>query len=174
VVFFARSTSKRRHRQIHAEQRYREAIHGVNSEKSKLHISVSEEGLFKAFGHDHLISANKVSGSVQFNEQTLEDASIDLTVKAHSLTVVDPGESDTDRREVQSTMAGEDVLDTEKYPEIHFTSTSVRGRKTGEGWEVMLEGRLSLNGVAKPISLPMRLSKRAGELSAEGDVSLLH
>lgn len=37
----------------------------------------------------------------------------------------------------------------------------------------MLEGRLSLHGVAKPISLPIRLSKRAGELSAEGDVSLL-
>jgi polyisoprenoid-binding protein YceI len=149
------------------------ANYGVNSEKSKLQISVSKEGLFKAFGHDHLISANKVSGSVPFNEQTLEDSSIDLTVKADSLTVVDPGESDTDRRQVQSTMAGKDVLDTEKYPEIHFTSTSVKGKKTGDGWEVMLEGRLSLHGVAKPISLPIRLSRRAGELSAEGDVSLL-
>ena len=90
-------------------------------------------------------------------------------LKASSLTVVDPAESDTDRHQVQSTMAGKEVLDTEKYPEIRFTSTRVKeAKKTGDGWEVMLEGRLSLHGVAKPISVPIRLNKRAGELRAEG------
>jgi polyisoprenoid-binding protein YceI len=37
----------------------------------------------------------------------------------------------------------------------------------------LLEGRLALHGVEKPIGLPIRLSKGAGELSAKGDVSLL-
>ena len=149
------------------------ANYAVNSEKSKLQISVFKEGLFKAFGHDHLISASKVSGSVRFDAQTLADSSVDLAVKANSLTVVDPDGSDTDRREVQSTMAGKDVLDTEKNSEIHFISTGVKGEKTDDGWEVTLEGRLTLHGVEKPIGLPLRLTKRAGELSADGDVALL-
>jgi polyisoprenoid-binding protein YceI len=112
------------------------AHYAVNSEKSKLQISVFKEGLFKAFGHDHLVSAKVVSGSVLFNEQTLDNSSVDLTVRASSLTVVDPGESDTDRRQVQTTMASKEVLDTEKYPEIRFTSTRVKeAKKTDEGRE---------------------------------------
>jgi len=47
------------------------------------------------------------------------------------------------------------------------------GEKTNDGWEVTLEGKLNLHSVEKPIGLPLRLTKRAGELSAEGDVSLL-
>ena len=37
--------------------------------KNKLQISVFKEGLFKAFGSDHLISANEVSGSVRDSGQ---------------------------------------------------------------------------------------------------------
>jgi polyisoprenoid-binding protein YceI len=150
------------------------ATYAVNSEKSKLQITVSKEGLFKAFGHDHLVSANAISGRVKFNEKVLEKSSIELTVKATSLTVIDPGESDTDRRQVQSTMAGKDVLDSEKYPEIWFTSTGVKkGKKTEEGPEIILEGRLTLHGVEKPISLPVSLTTKDGEIRAEGEASLL-
>jgi polyisoprenoid-binding protein YceI len=46
------------------------------------------------------------------------------------------------------------------------------GKKTGEGLEVTVEGRVTLHGVEKPISLPVRLSTRDGELRA-GGASLL-
>jgi len=39
--------------------------------------------------------------------------------------VIDPGESEKDRKEVQATMEGEKVLDVAKFPEITFTSTAV-------------------------------------------------
>jgi polyisoprenoid-binding protein YceI len=62
---------------------------------------------------------------------------------------------------------------TEKYPEIRLSSTHVEeGKKTGEGLEVTLEARVTLHGVEKPISLPVRLSTRDGELRA-GGASLL-
>jgi polyisoprenoid-binding protein YceI len=148
--------------------------YAVDSEKSSLHISVYKEGLLKAFGHDHLISANKISGRVLFNEEMLEDSSADLTVEATSLSVIDPGESDKDRRKVQETMAGKDVLDEERFPVIRFTSTRVKQvKKTHDGWEVTLEGVLSLHGVEKPISLPLHVSAKDGELRAEGEASLL-
>jgi polyisoprenoid-binding protein YceI len=148
--------------------------YAVDSEKSSLHISVYKEGLLKAFGHDHLISANKISGRVLFNEEMLEDSSADLTVEATSLSVIDPGESDKDRRKVQETMAGKDVLDEERFPVIRFTSTRVKQvKKTHDGWEVTLEGVLSLHGVEKPISMPLHVSVKDGELRAEGETSLL-
>jgi polyisoprenoid-binding protein YceI len=146
----------------------------VNPEKSKLQISVSKEGLFKAFGHDHLISANMISGRVLFNERMLESSSVDLTVNANSLTVIDPGESDSDRRQVQNTMAGNEVLDVQKYPEIRFTSTHVmEAKKTDPGWDLTVEGRLTLHGIEKRISLLLHLSAKDAELRAEGEVSLL-
>jgi polyisoprenoid-binding protein YceI len=146
----------------------------VDSEKSTLQIRVYKEGLFKAFGHDHLISANKISGRVLFNEEMLEDSSVDLTVEATSLSVIDPGESDEDRRKVQNTMAGKDILDEERFPEVRFTSTRVKQvQKTHDGWEIILEGVLSLHGVEKQISLPLRVSAKDGELRAEGEASLL-
>ena len=148
--------------------------YAVDSEKSKLQIHVYKEGLFKAFGHDHLISASKISGRVMFNQEMLEDSSVDLAVQASSLSVIDPGESEKDRRQVQNTMAGNDVLDEERFPDIRFTSTHVKQvNKTNDGWEVTLEGLLSLHGVEKPISLPLRVSAKNGELRAEGDTSLL-
>jgi polyisoprenoid-binding protein YceI len=104
----------------------------------------------------------------------LEDSSADLTVEATSLSVIDPGESDKDRRKVQETMAGKDVLDEERFPVIRFTSTRVKQvKKTHDGWEVTLEGVLSLHGVEKPISLPLHVSAKDGELRAEGEASLL-
>jgi polyisoprenoid-binding protein YceI len=146
----------------------------ANPEKSKLQVSVSKGGLFKAFGHDHLISANMISGRVLFNERMLESSSVDLTVNANSLTVIDPGEPDSDRRQVQSTMAGSEVLDVQKYPEIRFTSTQVmETKKTDSGWDLTVEGRLTLHGIEKRISLPLHLSAKDAELRAEGEVSLL-
>src|ERR1700752_3410051 len=76
----------------------------VSAPKSTLQIRVYKEGLFKAFGHDHLISASTLSGRVLFNEETLEDSSVDLTVETASLRVIDPGECDEDRQKIQSTM----------------------------------------------------------------------
>lgn len=148
--------------------------YAINSEKSRLEISVYKEGVFKAFGHNHLISASSISGRILFNQKMPADSSVDLTVEAASLTVIDPGESDSDRRQVQSTMAGKEVLDAQKYPEIRFISTRVTSeKKTDEGWEIAVDGRLILHGIEKPISLPLRLSARNGELRAEGEASIL-
>ena len=148
--------------------------YAVDSEKGKLQIHVYKEGLFKAFGHDHLISANKISGRVMFNQGMLEDSSVDLTVQASSLSVIDPGESDEDRRKVQNTMAGKDVLDEERFPDIRFTSTRIKQvKQTHYGWEVTLEGALNLHGIEKPISLPLHVSAKDRELRAEGEASVL-
>jgi polyisoprenoid-binding protein YceI len=148
--------------------------YAIDNTKSKLQIDVSKEGAFKMFGHDHLIVAKGISGQVQFDPQKLEDSTVHLKISAKSLTAVDPGESEKDRTDVQATMTGEKVLDVAKFPEIVFTSARVSAvKRTADGWELTLAGKLNLHGVEKPVSFPLRVHAAAGELRAQGEVSVL-
>ena len=84
--------------------------YAIDPEKSRIEIHVGKEGFFKAFGHDHLIAAKEFSGQAQFDPQKIEGSTVAFEVTAKSLTVVDPGESEKDRQEVQKTMLGNQVL----------------------------------------------------------------
>jgi polyisoprenoid-binding protein YceI len=148
--------------------------YSIDDAKSKLEINVYKEGLFKAFGHDHLIAAREVSGSVQFDAQRVENSSVRLKFGAKSLTAVDPGESEKDRRDVQATMTGEKVLNIAKFPEIVFSSAGVSAvKKTADGWDLTVSGKLDLHGVEKPVSVPLHLHVEGSQLAAQGEVSLL-
>ena len=150
------------------------ASYAVDSQQSKMEIHVSKEGTFKAFGHDHLIAAKQISGQVQFDPQKIEPSSVHLRIPTKSMTVVDPGESEKDRRDVQATMEGERVLDVAKFPEITFTSSKVSAaKKTAEGWELTLSGNLKLHGVEKPVSFPLHVHVDNNELRGQGELSVL-
>jgi polyisoprenoid-binding protein YceI len=150
------------------------AAYAVDSQQSKVEIHVSKEGAFKVFGHDHLIFAKQVSGQVQFDPQKIDQSSVRLKFPTKSITVVDPGESEKDRQEVQATMEGEKVLDVAKFPEITFTSSSISAaKKTSDGWELTLAGKLSLHGVEKPVSFPLHVRADTNELRGQGELLIL-
>lgn len=71
-------------------------------------------------------------------------------------------------------MTGKEVLDTEKYPEIRFTSRVKEAKKTGDGWEVMLEGRLSPTASRNRSVCPSVLAREPGSCVRSGEASLLH
>jgi polyisoprenoid-binding protein YceI len=148
--------------------------YSIDTQQSKMEIHVGKEGAFKAFGHDHLIAAKQVSGEVQFDPQKTDKSSVRLQVPTKSITVIDPGESEKDRKEVQATMEGEKVLDVAKFPEITFTSTGIStAKKSSDGWELTLSGKLNLHGVEKPVTFPLQVRTNNSELRAQGEVSIL-
>jgi len=151
------------------------ASYAVDAQKSKIEIRVAREGFFKAFGHDHLVSATKFSGEVQLSQSNVADSAVSFVVDAKSLVVLDPGESERDRKEVQTTMLGEQVLDVARYPQIEFASSSVKSlSRKGDTFELHVEGTLSLHGVKKPVTLPVRMQVMDdGTLAAYAEVSLL-
>src|SRR2546430_8635521 len=121
------------------------AAYSIDAAKSKLEIHVYKEGTFKMFGHDHLVAAKQISGEVRFDPQKIENSAVRLKIETKSITVVDPGESEKDRREVQATMAVAKVLDVANFPDITFTSTSVSAaKKVADGWQLALAGKLKL------------------------------
>ena len=150
------------------------AAYSIDHAKSKLEINVYKAGLFKAFGHDHLVSASEISGRVDFDARKIENSSVSMKVVANSLSVIDPGESEKNRSEIQTTMKSSQVLDVAKFPEITFLSTSVSVAKTTpEGWELTVAGKLNLHGVEIAVSLPLQFHVEGDQLVAAGEVFLL-
>jgi polyisoprenoid-binding protein YceI len=148
--------------------------YSIDTAQSKLEIHVYKEGAFKVFGHDHLIVAKDISGEAQFDAQKIDDSKVSLRITTRSLTVVDPGESEKDRREVQKTMEGEKVLDVDKFPEITFTATSVSAvKKIADRWELTLSGPLKLHGVEKAVTFPLQVHVEEDRLRGQGQISLL-
>ena len=146
----------------------------LDRKQSKLEIQVFREGFLKAFGHDHVISATELSGQIQLAQPNLTKSSVTFVVETSSLMVVDPGESEKDRNEVQSTMLGDKVLDAARYPRIQFNSSGVRSVTQKEGvTELQLDGTLRLHGVEKLVTIPVRLRMMGGNLTADGELSLL-
>jgi len=81
-------------------------------------------------------------GTVISNKADFSDMKVDFTFDVSSLS------TDVSRRDEHIKSA--DMLDVEKYPKIHFISTSVE--QTAEN-EYDVSGNLSMHGITKPVSL---------------------
>lgn len=120
----------------------------IDTHKSVMTVRVLKAGMFSAFGHEHEISAPIRDG--KFSET---DRSVDLTVDARQMRVMDKEVSEKDRAEIQETMLGPKVLDTARFPEIHFRSTAVEAAGSGR-WSVT--GDLTLHGQTHSVKLEVR------------------
>src|SRR3989442_14973896 len=117
----------------------------IDPQKSSITVSVFKAGVFAAFGHEHEISAPMQQGSFTENP-----GSVELTVDARRMRVMDKGISEKDRAEIQQTMLGPKVLDSEKFPTIRFRSTRVE--LLGEGkWSLL--GDLTIHGETRPVKV---------------------
>lgn len=90
-----------------------------------------------------------LKADIQFDESAPEAAKISATIDA---TTVSTGFGMKNRH-----ARSEEALDTDKYPTIAFTSTSVT--KKGTGYEAT--GDLTLKGITKSIVLPFTFTNKA-------------
>ena len=122
----------------------------IDTAKSVMTVRVYKSGVLSAFGHDHEIAAPIAGGSVDVAAHRVE-----LRVNAAALRVRDPKTSEKDRAEIQKTMLGSEVLDSERFTEIVFRSSAAE--PAGEGaWQV--RGELTLHGATKPVVVEVRES----------------
>jgi hypothetical protein len=126
-------------------------VHGqkqaIDAEHSTLTVFANKSGLFSAFADNHVIRAPISGGSISESAPL----SIELTVRAADLRVLDPGLAADRRAEVQTRMLGPEVLDVAKFPEISFASTAVEPSGP-DRWQVT--GRLTIHGQARTITFP--------------------
>ncbi len=117
----------------------------IDAQRSIITIRVFKSGLFSAFADNHEIQAPISEGSVDESKRE-----VSLVIEAKQLQVLDPGLPPEKRAEVQTRMLGPEVLDSSKFAQIRFRSTSV---EPVSGNSFRVRGDLSLHGQTAPISL---------------------
>jgi polyisoprenoid-binding protein YceI len=137
--------------------------HSVDTQKSTLTIHVGKTGAFSGFGHEHEVRAPIHSGTAD----TGPHPSVEIHVDARELRVIDKDTSDGDRAEVQKTMLGPEVLDSEHHQEIVFKSTGAESAGQ-ERWT--LHGNLALHGKTQPVTVQVTL--KDGHYTGEAIVKL--
>src|SRR6266478_3240587 len=113
----------------------------MDTRHSTLKVRVFKSGMFSAFAHDHEIEAPIAQGSVSLSTKP----SIELRVDARKLRVLDPKLSAKNRADVQKTMEGPQVLDSNRFTEVSFHSTAMENNGK-EHW--MVHGNLTLHGLS--------------------------
>lgn len=117
----------------------------IDAQRSIVTIRVFKSGLFSAFADNHEVQAPISEGSVDESKRE-----VSLVIEAKQLKVLDPGLSPEKRAEVQSRMLGPEVLDSGKFAQIQFRSSSV---EPVSGNSFRVHGDLSLHGQTAPISV---------------------
>ena len=118
----------------------------IDSPKSSVTIRVFKSGLFSGLAHDHAIQAPVATGNID-----MQDKSVNLAFNVADMKVLDPGESDSNRKDIEATMKGPKVLDGAQFPTIRFASSSVK--TSGDRSDVT--GTLKLHGASRQITVPV-------------------
>jgi polyisoprenoid-binding protein YceI len=134
--------------------------HTIDTQKSTLTIHVGKTGAFSALGHEHEVCAPISSGTADTGSRP----AVEIHVNARELRVIDK-DAEKDRAEVQRTMLGPEVLDSERYQEIVFKSTAAKSTGPGQ-WT--LRGNLTLHGHTQPVTV--QVTSRDGRYIGESTV----
>jgi polyisoprenoid-binding protein YceI len=135
--------------------------HNIDTQNSTLTIRVGKTGALSGLGHEHEVRAPIHSGTADTGSRP----SVEIHVNARQLRVIDKDAFEKDRAEVQKTMLGPEVLDSERHQEIVFKSTDAKSVSQGR-W--MLSGNLTLRGQTRPVTVQVTL--KDGRYTGEATV----
>ncbi|MGH9880878.1 MAG: YceI family protein, partial [Pyrinomonadaceae bacterium] len=129
-------------------------------------------GLLWFKGQEHLLAARKFSGEAQITPETIIPASLQLTVEAGSLEETGAAFTEQQKQIINKELR-EIVFEPEKYPEIVFRSSEVKGKSIANNqYDVKIKGNLTLHGVTRPIEIPAKVSLTGDDLRALGEFSI--
>ena len=148
------------------------ATYVLDNSKGKFIAHAFAGGLLWFKGHDHYLAARDFSGQVVLTPGSITPASLRLVVEANSLE-----ETGTDFTEEQKKIINKEVHDIvlhpDQYPEIIFQSTSVTAKPAASGqYDVRIVGNLTLHGVTRQETIPVKLSLSSNDLQAVGQFSI--
>jgi len=126
---------------------------------ASLRVHTTKAGLGARLAHDLTLEAESWSGSLTFDDTDLPATSVEVTVAATSLVVVDSSGGvkplgDEDRKEIVRNI-NDKILLTTKYPDITFRSTAIKG----ESGTFTVAGDLTITGTTRPTNLAVMVGE---------------
>jgi polyisoprenoid-binding protein YceI len=139
----------------------------VDAKRSRFIVETQTTGLSAMFAHDHRIEVRDFSGQAVFRRDQPKSGSLQMAVRTPSLFLL--GEDNIGARQAIESALREDVLETQKYPEITFKSRSVTAERRADGtYDARVTGELKLHGAKRQITIPVRVALDGGTLHAIG------
>lgn len=143
----------------------------LDSANSKFTVQAFAAGFLAGFGHNPIIGIRDFSGEVSFVPETFAEASLHFVVNAQSLVVLDDIKA-KDKQEIEETMHDK-VLETSRFPEITFQSTSVTITRIIPGrWKAKIIGDLTLHDTTQSLWIMGQIFLEGDELRTKGDFTL--
>lgn len=144
----------------------------LDASKSTFTVQAFATGLLKGLGHNPTIGIREFSGEAKFEPDSFESAGLIINVDAKSLAVV-ADVKEKDIPEVERTMH-DDVLETSRFPEIVFRSTSISTTRIIPGrYKAKIIGDLTLHGETRTgIWIMAQFTLNGEELRAKGDFTI--
>jgi polyisoprenoid-binding protein YceI len=145
--------------------------YSIDAGQSEFMVHASVGGLLSSFGHNHNIAIKDISGETQFTDGSVVPATLRMKIRADSLKVTDKV-SDNDRETIEKSMRDQ-VLETAKYPEITFNSTTIEVIKNSDTqYQGNIWGDLKLHGVSHNVFVKAQLTFDQKSVRARGEFNL--
>jgi polyisoprenoid-binding protein YceI len=144
----------------------------VDAGQSKFTVQAFASGLLAGFGHNPTIAIRDFTGEAEFSPDSLANAGLRLVIKTNSLTLLDEVK-EKDREEIERTMLN-DILETRRYPEIIFQSTSISLTKILEGrYKARIIGDVTLRDITRNgLWIQAKIILSGDDLQAQGEFIL--
>ena len=145
----------------------------VDPASTSIIVQVGRAGLFAFAGHNHEVAVPVVEGRISLNSADPSRSRVALQFDAKALKVAGRGEPAGDVAEVQRTMLSDRVLDVARYPTVTFESDQISVQKrSADGLSLRVDGRLTLHGVTKPLSMPVAVRLDGNRMTASGQATV--
>ncbi len=128
-------------------------------------VHVGTSGVLGFLGHEHLVQAPIMRGTLRYDAHDPTQISVELAVDARSLQVVDPELSAGDRKKIRATMTGPKILAVNEYPTISFKSARVEAEGNHR---LLIRGSLTVRDHTRQVILHANLEQTQALLRATG------
>ena len=144
----------------------------LDASQSKFIAHAMAGGLFWFKGHDHLVAVREFTGEARLDPDSIAASSLQITAQAGSMIETSSVFTEAQKQIIDKELR-EIVLEPSKYPEIVFQSTNVTGQSAGTNqYDLKVGGNLTLHGVTRPITIPVKVTVTGDELRAQGEFSI--
>jgi hypothetical protein len=152
------------------------AIYTIDPSASQVRILVYRGGALARLGHNHVVSANSVTGQVAVNPDPSK-STFELSFPVAELVVDDaqarreagtefPGEiAQADREGTRRNMLRAEVLDAEQFPRVSLRALSL----TPPLQAAKVMTRITIRAVSRDVEVPVAMNIVGSQLTAVGE-----
>jgi polyisoprenoid-binding protein YceI len=144
----------------------------IDATKSLFTVQAFAAGMAAVVAHSPKFAIRDIVGNVAFVPDTLQNASVRMTITIGSLEIMDEVSS-ADRREIERVMFDE-VLERSHYQKAEYVSSNVTASKISENmYRVKIMGDLTLHGITRSVALDPQVVVGEDTIRAQGSFSIV-